>query len=53
MGRPTANPKTTMFRVRLDDDTIKKLNEASEIMNITKSEVVRKGIEVVHGSLKK
>ena len=53
MGRPTDNPKTTMFRVRLDDEAIQKLDESAESLNITKSDVVRKGIDLVHKSLKK
>ncbi len=53
MGRPTDNPKTTMFRVRLDDGTIEMLDESADALNITKSAVVRKGIEMVYKSLKK
>ena len=53
MGRPTDNPKATMFRVRLDDESIEKLNESAEHLNTTKSEIVRKGIDLVHQSLKK
>ena len=53
MGRPTDNPKTTMFRVRLDNETEKKLNEAAETLDITKSDVVRAGIDLVHRSLNK
>lgn len=53
MGRPTDSPKTTMFRVRLDDESLEKLNEAADALNISKSEVVRKGIDSVHQSLKK
>lgn len=53
MGRPTDNPKTTMFRVRLDKETVEKLDESAEFLNVSKSEVVRKGIDSVHKSLKK
>lgn len=53
MGRPTDNPKTTMFRVRLDDESVQKLVEASESLNITKSDVVRQGIALVHKNVKK
>ncbi|WP_143162327.1 ribbon-helix-helix protein, CopG family [Sporobacter termitidis] len=42
-----------MFRARLDDETIKKLNESAETLNVTKSDVVRQGIDLVHKSLKK
>ena len=45
-GRPKSdNSKDTMFRVRLDDETVQKLEFASEQLNITKSDVVRNGIE--------
>lgn len=53
MGRPTDNPKNTMLRVRVDDETLEKLNESAKAMETTKSEIVRKGIELVHDSLKK
>ncbi|WP_243172119.1 hypothetical protein [Faecalispora jeddahensis] len=53
MGRPTDNPKDTMFRVRLDDKSVQLLEESAESLKISKSDVVRKGIELVHESLKK
>lgn len=53
LGRPTDHPKTTMFRVRLDDETIQKLEESAQLLESTKSDVVRKGINLVYQSLKK
>ena len=53
LGRPTDHPKTTMFRVRLDDETIQKLEESAQLLESTKSDVVRKGIDLVYQSLKK
>ena len=45
-GRPKSdNSKDTMFRVRLDDETVQKLEFASEQLNITTSDVFRNGIE--------
>jgi predicted DNA-binding protein len=45
-GRPKSdNSKDVMFRVRLDKDMVEKLEKASENLNITKSDVVRNGIE--------
>ena len=41
-----------MFRVRLDDETVKKLEESAEALNTSKSDIVRKGIESVHANLK-
>lgn len=52
MGRPTNNPKETMFRVRLDADTLQKLTFAAEQLKLSKSEVVRNGIHIVYGDLK-
>lgn len=48
MGRPKSdNPKDTMLRVRLDAAYCEKLDECAKRLNITKSEVVRKGIDLV------
>lgn len=41
MGRPTDNPKDYMLRVRMDSETLKKLDECCEHENLTRSEVVR------------
>ena len=45
-GRPKYdNKKDTMIRVRLDNDMVKKLEIASCNFNVSKSDVVRNGIE--------
>ena len=45
-GRPKSdNSKDTMLRVRIDEELAEKLEIASKEMGITKSEVVRNGIE--------
>ncbi len=45
-GRPKSdNSKDTMLRVRIDEETVSKLEIASKELSITKSEVVRNGIE--------
>ncbi len=45
-GRPKSdNSKDTMLRVRIDEETVHKLEIASKELSITKSEVVRNGIE--------
>lgn len=45
-GRPKSdNAKGTMLRVRIDDDMVQKLEIASKNLNVTKSDVVRRGIE--------
>lgn len=41
----TDNPKDIMIRTRIDKETYEKLEETAKILNIKKSEVVRRGIE--------
>ncbi len=53
MGRPTDSPKDISLRIRIDAQTDKKLKECSESLKVNKSEVVRKGIDRIHGDLKK
>lgn len=54
MGRPPSeNPKAATLRVRIDDSTQTKLEVCSQELNISKSEVVRMGIDMVLDSLKK
>lgn len=53
-GRPPAdNPKNKTLRIRVDDKTIETLEDCSKALEISKSEVVRKGIGMVKDSLKK
>lgn len=45
-GRPKSNnAKDTMLRVRVDENTLRKLEVTSKELSISKSEVVRNGIE--------
>lgn len=47
-GRPKAdNPKRNDVKVRLDDETSKKLDEYCEKNNITRAEAIRKGIHLL------
>jgi len=43
-GRPTDSPKDHMLRVRMDADTLKKLDDVAHTMGITRSEAVRLAI---------
>ena len=53
-GRPVSqDPKRTMFRVRLDDSTLTKLDECAKVLETNRSEVVRKGIDAIHDRLPK
>lgn len=46
-GRPTQERKGRRFEIRLSQDTYNTLEECAEILNITKAQVVHKGIELV------
>lgn len=53
-GRPVSeNPKDYMLRVRMDEQTLQQLDECCEVENLSRSEVVRKGIQEQHSKLKK
>lgn len=53
-GRPVSeNPKDYMLRVRMDEQTLQQLDESCEAENLSRSEVVRKGIQEQHSKLKK
>lgn len=39
------NTKDFMFRTRLDDEILKKLDYSAEKFNVSRSEIVRRGIE--------
>ena len=54
MGRPPSeNPKSETLRIRVDSDTIKKLDECSLALETNRSDVVRKGIDKVYDDLNK
>ena len=53
MGRPTDNPKDIVLKVYFDKETAEKLDECIEELQVSKSEVVRRGIHKVHDDLKK
>lgn len=47
-GRPKAeNPKRNDVKVRLDDDTAKRLDEYCEKHDMTRAGAIRKGIELL------
>lgn len=53
-GRPVSeNPKDYILRVRMDEQTLQQLVECCEAENLSRSEVVRKGIQEQHSKLKK
>lgn len=50
-GRPTQDKRDRRFEIRLSADTYKTLEECSEQLNITKSEVIHKGIALVKNEI--
>ena len=46
-GRPTQDKKDKRFEIRLSETTARVLEECSEKLNISKSEVIHKGIGLV------
>lgn len=53
-GRPVSeNPKDYMLRVRMDEQTLQQLDECCDAENLSRSEIVRKGIQEQYSKLKK
>lgn len=54
MGRPKSeNPKATQLSVRLDAETLKKLDENAAYYNESRVDSLRRGIEEVNKAIKK
>ncbi len=53
MGRPTESLKDYMLRVRMDKETLEKLDSCCEVEKLSRSEIVRKGIQEQYDRLKK
>lgn len=53
MGRPTDNPKDISLKVRLDQETAEKLDDCVRAMEVSKAEVMRRGVHKVHDDLEK
>lgn len=49
----TNNPKNTAFKVRLDEETSKRLEIVSSETKVPKAEVIRKGIDIQFEALDK
>jgi hypothetical protein len=53
-GRPASDaPKDYMLRVRMDQETLQQLDECCEAEELSRSEIVRKGIKEQHSRIKK
>ena len=46
MGRPTDCPKDTLINVRMDRNTVEKLDYLVKAKGVSKSDVIRDGIEI-------
>ena len=53
MGRPTDNPKTEYLRIRITKDQKELLSKLSEVLNISKTDVVILGLKKVEEELNK
>ena len=53
LGRPTDNPKDITMKIRFDKNTAEKLEECSEKMNVSRAEIVRRGVHKMHEELPK
>lgn len=52
-GRPpSADSMTDRIFVRVNSETKKKLDECTQELGVSRSDIVRKGIDMVHDSLK-
>ena len=53
-GRPPSkNPKRNDTRIRLTDEEAQKLQYCASALNLTKADVIRKGIDMVYAELRK
>lgn len=53
MGRPTDNPKIIQTRIRMTKDEADILKECADILGVTKTEVIIRGIRQVYANIKK
>ena len=50
-GRPTQDKKDRRFEIRLSQDTYNTLEECAKAFNITKAQVIHKGIALVRAEI--
>lgn len=53
LGRPTDNLKNNLLQIRIDNDTLNKLDSLVKENNSNRSEIVRKGINIQYDKIKK
>lgn len=47
-GRPTENPKKIRLEIRLTEEQSEMLTECANNLNMTKTDIIVKGIETIH-----
>lgn len=52
-GRPTANKKTERLEIRLTPDELELMEECSKTLNLSKTDVINKGIKLVKAEIDK
>lgn len=53
MGRPTNSPKIHQTRIRMTDDELEKLEYCAKKLDMTKTDIINKGVENIYNELKK
>lgn len=50
MGRPLkgSTPKNVSLQLRISEETSEKLKKCSELLNISRTEVIEKGVELIY-----
>ena len=52
-GRPTTNKKAERLEIRLAPDELELMEECSKILNVSKTEVINKGVKLVKAEIDK
>lgn len=52
-GRPTSEPKNNQYRIRLSDREVEMLDVCCKETGLSKSDIVRKGIEKIYKEVTK
>ena len=52
MGRPTTNPKDYQIKIRATKEQVERLEYLSKKMNVSKTEVMIKGLDLVYAQEK-
>ena len=50
-GRPTSNKKTERLEIRLTPEEAQDLQECADRLNVSKTEVINKGVQLVKAEL--